>query len=283
MAAENTRQHNGTASATTQADKPSTGRNANTASASALSWLRHLTIESLGAIEDHRKWITSDRARTLGSIFEVSGRLLAYAAYISLAWLAFNSFVDIRNGLTTGTYVIPAPSDGSRVALFNILATGLVGPIAIIVIGVGIGWIYNLTTATANRVLPRFVQPLVHPSILFAVVAAFAAFHPAVTATVARGYLFAKANIEAASPQQAVSIKVIEIPDRNVPDVPEVTGHDAPTERELVRLKSMFTSGRPCSNEGQGTELNPQSEVARPEPGLAPGRDCQAEKTAPHE
>jgi hypothetical protein len=242
--------------------------------------------ELTGAIEDHRKWINSDRARALATTFEVSGRLLTYVAYIFLAYLAFTSFVGIRNGLTTGLYTIPVPSEGSRVALFNILATGLVGPIAIIAIGIGIGWMYNLTTAAANRVLPRFVQPLVHPSIMFAVVTAFVAFHAAVTATAARGYLYAKANVEAASPQETASIasiKVIEIPGRDVPSDAEDTGHVSSNEREVVRLRSMFNSTRPCPKEGQGTELNPQSEVARPEPGLAPGRDCQVEKAAPHE
>lgn len=245
--------------------------------------LRQLATELFGAIEDHRKWINSGRARNLETTFEVSGRFLGYAAYIALAYLAFNCVVDIRSGLSTGQYAIPEHVDGSRVALFNILATGLVGPIAIMVIGIGIGWMYNLTTAAANRVLPRFVRPLVHPSIMFAVVVAFAAFHAAVTATVARGYLYAKANIEAASPQEAASIKVIEIPGRDVPSDAEDTGHVSSSEREVVRLRSMFNGGRPCPKEVQGTDLNTQPEAARPEPGLAPSRDCQAEKTAPHE
>lgn len=283
MASENPRQQDSAASATTRTGQPSVVRNANTVYAGTISWLSQQARELTGAIEDHRKWINSDRARALATTFEVSGRLLTYVAYIFLAYLAFTSFVGIRNGLTTGLYTIPVHNDGSRVALFNILATGLVGPIAIIAIGIGIGWMYNLTTAAANRVLPRFVQPLVHPSIMFAVVTAFVAFHAAVTATAARGYLYAKANIEAASPQEAASIKVIEIPGRGVPSDAEDTGHVSSNEREVVRLRSMFNSTRPCPKEGQGMELNPQPEVARPEPGLAPNRDCQVEKTAPHE
>lgn len=274
MATDNTRRQN---------NESSIGRNTNENRAGGTRLLRQLATELFGAIEDHRKWINSDRARALGTTFEIAGRLFAYAAYIALAYLAFNSFVAIRNGLTTGLYAIPEHIDGSRVALFNILATGLVGPIAIMAIGIGIGWMYNLTNAAANRVLPRFVRPLVHPTVMFAVVTAFAVFHAAVTATVARGYLHAKANLEAASPQEAVSIKVIEIPSPDAPGVSEATDHASSSERDLVRLRSMFNGGRPCSNDVQGAELNPQPEVARPEPGLAPSRDCQVEKTAPHE
>jgi hypothetical protein len=283
MTVENTRQQRSVVSATTQSDKPSAGQNANTVRAVLFRWLRHQAIEWRGAIDDHRKWINSDRARALGSTFEVSGRLLTYVVYIILAYLVYTSAVGIRNGLASGLYTIPEHSDGSRVALFTILATGLVGPIAIIAIGIGIGWIYNLTTATASRLLPRFVQPIVHPSILFAVAAAFAALHPAVTQTAAKIYLTAKANIEAASPQETVAIKVIEIPARDVPTGLETTAHVAPSEREVARLRSMFNSGRPCSKDGQGKELNPSSEDARPEPGLAPNRDCQVEKPVPHE
>ena len=281
MAADNTRQASKAGSTRTQIGKSSVARNAATASADPVvpSRLKQLGIELLGAIEDHRKWINSDRARALETAFAVAGRLLAYAAYIALAYLAFDSFVAIRSGLTAGIYAIPEHTDGSRVALFTILATGLVGPIAIILIGVGIGWIYNLTTAAANRLFPRFVQPLVHPSILFSLVAAFAAFHAAVTATVASGYFYAKVNIEAASPQEAVSIKVIEIPNRDDPEAPEEIARDAPSERELVRLRSMFSSGQPCVQDTQGKELKPQDVDARPEPGLAPGRDCPETKT----
>lgn len=283
MTVENARRRNSSASARKQTDKPSIGRNTHEVCAGVIKRLNHLSGELLGAIDDHRKWINSDRARTLGTAFEVSGRLFSYAVYIALAYLAFNSFVDIRNGLAAGVYTIPAQNDGSRVALFNLLAAGLVGPMAIIAIGFGLGWMYNLTTAAANRALPRFVQPLVHPSIMFAVAAALAAYHSAVTATAARGYLYAKANIEAASPQESVSIKVIEIPSRDISDTPEEAGRDSPSERELVRLKSIFNNSRPCSKDGHETELSPQPEVARPEPGLAPNRDCLLEKMTPHE
>ena len=249
--------------------------------------LRQLATELFGAMEDHRKWIDSDRARTLGTTFEVTGRLLTYGAYLALAYLGFASFLDIRSGIATGIYAIPGEIEGSRVALFNILAAGLVGPIVIIGIGIGVGWMYNLTVASANRLLPRFVRPLVHPSVMFLVVAAFGVYQSVVTSKVATGYLYAQANVEAASPQalpqEAASIKVIEIPGRDVPSDVEDTGHVSSSEREVVRLRSMFNSGRPCPKEVQGTELNPQSEAARPEPGLAPSRDCQVEKTAPHE
>ncbi len=240
-------------------------------------WLSLLVSELTEAIGDHRNWINSDRARALETTFDVSGRLLAYAAYAALAYLAFNSFVSIRSGLTGGIYVIPEQNDGSRVALFYILASGLAGPIILIAIGIGIGWMYNLTTAAANRLFPRFVRPLIHPSIMFAVAAIFAAYHSAVTATVARGYLVAKATIIAASPQETASINLAEIPSPEVQGIPETTGQDSPSDRELVRLRSMFAN-RPCANDSQGAELNPQTEVTRPEPGLAPGRDCQPEK-----
>lgn len=258
------------------------GRDAKAARPEVIRWLDNLAVELLGAIEDHRKWINSDRARALGTTFEISGRLLTYAAYVALAWLAFRSFVGIRSGLAKGIYVVPEHIDGSRIALFNILATGLVGPIAIVAIGIGIGWAYNLTTAAANRALPRFVRPWVHPSIMFAVVAVFAAYHSTITATVASGYLHAKANIEAASPPETVSVKVIDIPGLDALSAGEDTEHDPSRERELLRLKSIFNNSRPCSNETQGAPLNPQSEVTQPEPGFAPNSDCQKEKKSPH-
>jgi hypothetical protein len=245
-------------------------------------WLSQLASELKGAIEDHRNWINSDRASVLGTTFDVSGRLLAYAAYAALAYLAFNSFVSIRSGLAGGIYAITEQNDGPRVALFYILASGLAGPIILITIGIGIGWIYNLTTAAANRLFPRFVRPLIHPSIMLAVAAIFAAYHSAVTATMARGYLVAKANIIAASPQETASINLIENPSPEVQGAPEATGQDSPSDRGLVRLRSMFTN-RPCANDGQGAELNPQSEDTRPEPSLAPGRDCRTEKPAPRD
>ena len=278
MATDNTRRHK---------NESSIGRNTNETRAGATRLLRQLATDLFGAMEDHRKWIDSDRARTLGTTFEVTGRLLTYGAYLALAYLGFASFLDIRSGIATGIYAIPVEIEGSRVALFNILAAGLVGPIVIIGIGIGIGWMYNLTVASANRLLPRFVRPLVHPSVMFLVVAAFGVYQSVVTSKVATGYLYAQANVEAASPQalpqEAAPFKVIEIPGRDVPSDAEDTGHVSSSEREVVRLRSMFNSGRPCPKEIQGTELNPQSEAARPEPGLAPSRDCQVEKTAPHE
>lgn len=283
METENARRQDRAASAATQTDKSSAGQNAKTICADLFRWLNALVIDVLGAIEDHRKWVNSERARALGTAFEITGRLFTYAAYAALAYLAYNSFASIRNGLTAGVYAIPVLSDGPRVALFNILAGGLVGPFVIIAIGFGIGWSYNLTTAAARRLFPRFVQPWAHPLILFAVVAAFAVFHATVTTTAAWSYLYVRANIEAASPNEVVSIKIIEIPGQDVSDLPEVAIHDSPNERELVRLKSMFNSGLPCPKDDQGATLNPQSEDVRPEPGLAPRRDCQAEKTVPRE
>jgi hypothetical protein len=274
MATDNTRRQN---------IESSIGRITNDNRAVSIRLLSQLATELFGAIEDHRTWIDSDRARALGTTFEVTGRLLTYGAYLALAYLGFTSFLDIRNGIAAGIYAIPAAIDGSRVALFNILATGLAGPIAIIAIGIGTGWMYNLTTATANRALPRFARPLVHPSIMLVIVAAFGVYQSVVSAKVATGYLHAQANIEAASPQKAVSIKVIEIPSPDVPGDSEATGHASSSERELVRLRSMFNTGRPCAKEGQGTELNPQSEGTRPEPGLASSPDCPVEKTALHE
>jgi hypothetical protein len=248
-------------------------------------WLRNLLAELTGSAEDHRHWINSDRARTLESAFEIFGRLLTYAAYIALAWLAFRSVVGIRSGLAKGIFVIPEYSDGSRVALFNILLSGLAGPIVIIAIGFGIVWLYNLTTAGANRTLPRFVRPLIHPLLIFAVVAAFAFYHSSITATAAKGYLHAKANIDAASPPETVpeKIKVIEIPGLGVLNVDETVERDSSSERELVQLKSIFNNRKPCLQESQGTELDPQSEVVRPKPGLAQADDCRVEKTIPLE
>src|SRR4030067_2113530 len=124
MAPDNARQESKAGSARKPIGKSSVARNAATASA-VHSWLKQLGTELLGAIEDHRKWINADRARALETAFAVSGRLLTYAAYIALAYLAFNSVVAIRSGLTAGIYAIPEHTDGSRVALFPILATGL--------------------------------------------------------------------------------------------------------------------------------------------------------------
>jgi hypothetical protein len=112
---------------------------------------------------------------------------------------------------------------------------------------------------------------------MFVVVTMFAAYHVPITATLARGYLTAKANIEAASPQEAVSIKVIEIPGPDIPDVPDVSEHEPARDHELVRLRSMFAN-RPCPTESQSTEMNPDAEVALPEPGLAQSPECKAEK-----
>jgi len=278
MAARNSRRQDGTAPIASQTGKPSMGNVGNAFRADVIRRLSQAASGLLGAIEDHRKWINSDRARVLETIFGVAGRFLTYAAYVSLTWLAFRGFVGIRKGLAAGAYVIPEHLDGSRVALFNILAAGLAGPMVIIAIGFGIGWVYNVTTATANRALPRFTQPLIHPSIMFVIVAGFAASHSAVTATVAKGYLHAKANIEAASPQEAVSVKVIEIPRLDASRAPEAMEHDSSSERELVRLKSMFNSGQPCPVADQGTVAAAQPEVVRPEPGLAPRHDCPVEK-----
>jgi len=242
--------------------------------------LRQLATELFGAIEDHRKWIDSDRARTLGTTFEVTGRLLTYGAYLALAYLGFTSFLDVRSGIVTGMYAVPGGVEGSRVALFNILATGLVGPIAIIGIGMGVGWAYNLAVASANRLLPRFARPLVHPSIMFVVVAVFGVCQSVVSSTVATGYLYAQANIEAASPQQSNPEKVMVISTAGASDIAD---RDDSSERELVRLRSMFNNRRPCSNQGAGPGLNPPSESFRPEPGLATSSDCQAEKASSHE
>jgi len=283
MASENMRRRNGITSAATQNHNFSFGIRTIGVLARIIRWLSHLVTEIRGAVADHRNWIDSDRARVLGTTFDVSGRFLAYAAYIALAYLAFNSVLDIRYGLAAGIYSIPEQVDGTRVALFYVLAGGLAGPIAIIVLGIGIGWLYNLTTATANWALPRFVQPCVHPSILFIVVAAFAVYHSPVTATVAKGYLYAKVTIEAASPQEAGSIKIFEIPSPPIPGIAEATIQEIPGDRELARLRSMFNSSQPCPKEGQGTDLTPQAEAERPEPGLAPRQDCQATTTTPHE
>lgn len=236
-------------------------------------WASQLVGEIRGAIEDHRKWITSDRARALETAFKFAGRFYAYAVYLALAYWAFGSVVEIRDGIITGHYVYHVHSEGTRVALFNILIIGLVGPIALIAAGFGAGWVYNLTTAAANHAIPRFVRPLVHPSILFVVVTALAAFNPAVTATLARGYLFVKANVDAATPQETVAIKVIELPVPDNQGIPEVNVLEPTSERELVQLRSMFAN-RPCPNDANLTALNPEQEIVRPEPGLAQRSDC---------
>lgn len=298
MAAENKRRQNKVASATAQTSKSPIGSESNAVPAGSATWLSRQTAELLGAIEEHRRWIHSGRALALGSAFEVAGRLLAYVAFSVLVYQAFTSFVDARHAVATMPYVVPGQIDSSRAALYNILAAGLVGPIVIIALWIGIGWAYNLATAAANRVLARFVQPLVRPAILFAVVAAFAAFHSAVTQTVASGYLFAKVNIEAATPHQVAITKANEVPDPVVPAatvsadhdpvVPSATvstGQDLSGEGDVQRLRSMFNGGRPCPKVTQGPELDPEAEIVRPEPGLATNRDCptEKEKTAPRE
>jgi hypothetical protein len=266
MATDNTRRQN---------NESSIGRIENENSVGGTRLLKQLAAELFGAIEDHRKWIDSDRARALGTTFEVTGRLLGYGAYLALAYLSFTSYLQIRKGIAAGIYTIPGEVEGSRVALFNILATGLVGPIVIIAIGVAVGWIYNLSVASANRLLPRFVKPLVHPSLMFLVVATFGVYHSTISSSVARGYLYAQANIEAASPQQSNSEKAVVTA---APGVAVIADRDASSERELVRLKSMFNNRRSCSKDDLGSGLSPQAEPSRPEPGLAPSSDCQAEK-----
>ena len=279
MITGNTRRQNKTVSAAKTASKPPVSRGAIVVVAGLVRRLKYLVTELLGAAQDHRKWINSDRARTLETTFARSGRLLVYSAYIALAYLAVNSFVGVLNGLARGVYVIPEHVDGLRVALFYILAAGLVGPIIIIAVGIGIGWAYNLTTAAANRRLPRFAQPLIYPSILFVVVAGFATYHSAVTATLASGYLYTKSTIEAASPEGVVAIKIIETPRVDESGDNEVMENSSASERELVRLRSIFNSGQPCPVEDQGAEVASPPELTRPEPGLAPRHDCQAGKT----
>ncbi len=282
MVTDNTRRQNKTVSATKLASKPLPSRGANVVVAGVVRWLKYLATELLGAVQDHRKWINSDRARALETTFVLSGRLLVYSAYIALAYLTVNSFVGIQNGLARGIYAIPEHVDGLRVALFYILAAGLVGPIVVIAVGIGIGWAHNLTTAAANRALPRFAQPLIYPSILLAVVAGFATYHSTVTAMLASGYLYAKSTIEAASPQGAAVIKVIEIPRVDVSGDNEIMENNSSSERELVRLRSIFNKGRPCPVEGQGAEAVSPPELTRPELGLAPRYDCQVGKTVTH-
>ena len=282
MVADNTRRQNKTVSATKTSSKPPASRGENVVVAGVVRWLKYLATELLGAVQDHRKWINSDRARALETIFVISGRLLIYSAYIALAYLAVNSFVGIHNGLAGGIYAIPEHVDGLRVALFYILAAGLVGPVVIIAVGIGIGWAHNLTTAAANRALPRFAQPLIYPSILFVVVAGFATYHSAVTATLASGYLYTKSTIEAASPKGAVAIKIIETPRVDVSGDNGVMENNSSSERELVRLRSIFNSGQPCPVEGQRAEAVSPPELTRPEPGLAPRHDCQVGKAVTH-
>lgn len=274
MAARTTRKQN--KSATTPNDEPSFTRHASGVGSAAIRWLSRLAGEWSGAVEEHRKWINSERARALGNAFDVSGRLFSYAAYITLAWLAFNAFVVIRNGLAAGIYALPEQNEGSRVALFNILAGGLLGPIILIAIGIGIGWIYNLAIASAQRIFPRFVQPLVHPSILLTLAAGFAVFNSATTTTAARGYLLAKANIEAALQHNIATVTVIEIPAPAVQDVAEVTGDGSSGERELVRLRSMFAN-RPCVPADQGAPANPEPQDQLPQPGMTSAADCRTE------
>ncbi len=278
MITGNTRRQNKTVAATKTASKPPASRGAIVVVAGLVRRLKYLVTELLGAAQDHRKWITSDRAHSLETTFALSGRLLVYSAYIALAYLAVNSVVDIRNGLARGIYTIPEHVGGLRVALFYILAAGLVGPIIIIAVGIGIGWAHNLTTAAAYRALPRFARPLIYPSILFVVVAGFAMYHSAVTATLASGYLHAKSNLEAALPQGAVAIQVLEIPGVVESGDNEVMENSSASERELVRLRSIFNSGQPCPVEDQEAEAVSPPEITRPEPGLAPRHDCQVGK-----
>jgi hypothetical protein len=260
-----------------QIHQSAVSRSENGNHADATRWLRQLAGELFGAIEDHRKWIASGRARTLGTVFEVTGRLLTYGAYLALAYLAVTSYLDIRGGIAAGIYAIRSEIGGSRVALFNILAAGLVGPIAVIGTGIGVGWVYNLTVASANRLLPRFVRPLVHPSIMIVVVATFGVYQAVVSSIVATGFLYGRANIAAASPQHADAEKVMVI---SAPAGTDVVDRDTSSERELLRLRSIFNNRRPCPQEGTEPALNAQTEASRPEPGFAPSSDCQAEQTS---
>jgi hypothetical protein len=276
-------------------EPPIGGRNQDAIPAGGDGWLGQLAAELSGAIGDHRKWIDSDRARTLGTTFEVAGRLFTYGAYLALIYLAFNSFVDIRNGMAMGIYDVPE-IEGSRAVLFRILAAGLVGPIVVIAVGIGVGWVYNLTVAAAYRVLPRFAGPLVHPSVMFAIVAVLGIYHSAVTSKIATGYLTAKATLEAASPAEVTPATDIPVPSHAVHnaadsgspgerelarlkaivnnrlppaavessshDLPDATGpagRDSAGERELARLKEIFNNRRPCSKESPETGLKPST------------------------
>mgnify|MGYP001603560802 FL=1 len=103
MANDNTRRRN---------NESSIGRITNDNRAGGIRLLNQLATELLGAMEDHRTWIDSARARTLGTTFEVTGRILTYGAYLALAYLGFTGFLDIRNGIAAGIYAIPAAIDG---------------------------------------------------------------------------------------------------------------------------------------------------------------------------
>jgi hypothetical protein len=125
--------------------------------------------------------------------------------------------------------------------------------------------------------MPRFARPLIHPSVMFVVVATFGAFQAAVSQKVATGYLYAQANIAAASPQHHEAEKVFVI---SIPDGADIVDRESSSERELLRLKSILNNRRPCSNEGPGPALNAQTEALRPEPGFAPSGDCHTENTS---
>ena len=239
--------------------------------------LRELMQQLLGAVDDHRNWIPSDRARALESAFEISGRLLGYAAFFAIAYLVLNSVLDIRHGLGTGLYRLPESGDDARVALFNILAGGLIGPIVVAAIGFGVGWVYNLTTAAANQALPRFARTLIRPIIIVAVAAAYAAMHSMITATAAIGWLHVKTNIDAALPKNAGSQQTFEALESNDKGTGDAMRHESVNDRELARLKSIFHDSRPCLEEKTGVDINSPTEASRPQPGLAPNRACDAE------
>ena len=275
-----TQQKNKNASAVKPTEDPLDRRVTTITFSGGVRHIKYLIAELSGAVHDHRQWINSSRARTLETTFDISGRVLVFIAYIALSYLAVNSFVGIRDGLARGIYAIPEHVDGMRVALFYILVAGLIGPILILAIGIGIGWMHNLTTAAANRALPRFVRPLIYPSILFVVAAGFSTYHSDITATLARGYVHAKSTIEAASPQETSADKMIEISRLGVPGENLIMEPSSSGEHELARLQSIFKRGQPCPIEGQIAETASPSEPVRPEPGFAPERDCPAKKAA---
>ena len=108
MTADNSRRQRRAASTTTQVSSSSAGGDPGGIPESLVRWLTELVSELRGAIEDHRKWTDSDRARSLGNAFVVVGRFLTYAAYLVLAYQTFDSYVDADRGIAAGHYAIPA-------------------------------------------------------------------------------------------------------------------------------------------------------------------------------
>jgi hypothetical protein len=245
------------------------GTNAGGSPRTARSPARRPFAEILGAIEDHRNWIDSDRARTLGKATEVAGRLLAYGAYLALAYWGYTSWLGIRGALAMGTGLPAAGIGDSRLALFYILAAGLLAPLLLIGIYIGGGWIYNTMVAKAHRALPRFAGPMIHPSLLLVAAAILGFCQTTVLSQIATGCRFAKATVVAASGHKVAATHALDRVNNSVN-----TDLLSDREKELLRVRAAIIGHYSCLNEEQDAAGGSRSEASEQGAGPDSPGDC---------